>query len=202
MSKSVVFLHKISYIWGDNVKATSIELSINKLHRLACDGDAGAQNRLFQTLSDSFHIFAQQRIWDKGDVEEIVQDTLMLITSKYREIEFETSFSAWAYQVLENKMMSHHRTRTGREKKLQQMTDEYQSAPKNIPNPTFRIKLRDCLKAVGKINNRYARIINLSYQGYRVPEICERLRVTRQNMYNLLSRARRMLKICLEKGSV
>jgi RNA polymerase sigma factor (sigma-70 family) len=177
-------------------------LIINELHKLACTGDKTAQEKLFQHLSDSFLIFAQHKTWNKSDAEEIVQETLMTITSKYREIEFEISFSAWAYQVLENKLKSFFRTKAGRANKDRQMADGIQASPVWMPNPSLQIKLRNCLQIVSKYGRQYARIINFSYLGLETGEICRRLNTTPSNVYNMLSRARRMLRKCLDKGDI
>jgi len=177
-------------------------LNINKLHKLAHNGNMEAQNRLFQKLSDSFYVFARQRIRNKNDIEEIVQDALMTITEKYKGIDFETSFSAWAYRVIENKLMNYHRIQTIRKQKMSQLSDNIHSSSEFKPEPVLQIKLKECLKAVSRSNHRYARVLNLSYQGYKVEEICSKLKITRNNLYNLLSRARRMMKRCLEKGKV
>ncbi|MCP4703685.1 MAG: hypothetical protein GY865_03665, partial [candidate division Zixibacteria bacterium] len=51
-------------------------------------------------------------------------------------------------------------------------------------------------------NRRHARILNLHFLGYTTEEICSRLEITKTNMYSLLSRARSMLELCLNKGSL
>ncbi|MCP4704145.1 MAG: sigma-70 family RNA polymerase sigma factor [candidate division Zixibacteria bacterium] len=177
-------------------------MSINELHKLVQSGDKEAENRLFKILSDSFLIFAQHRLYDRADVEEIVQETLMTITAKYKEIEFETSFSAWAYKVLENKLMSFHRTSRSREDKIQQLTEKKKDSFNLTPNPTLQLKLKECLHSISKYNSRYARIINLSYHGYETNEICNKLKIQPGYVYNLLSRARQLLRKCLEKGDI
>ncbi len=166
---------------------------------MARGGDKGAENRLFKILSDSFVIFAQHKLRDRADIEEIVQETLMTITAKYKEIDFEISFSAWAYRVLENKLMSFHRTRQSRENKIQQLTEEKKTFPNWTPNPTLQLKLKECLQSVSKYSSRYARI---SYHGFNTDEISDKLKIRRSNVYNLLSRARRLLRKCLEKGDI
>jgi len=177
-------------------------LTINELHKLAQSGDKEAENRLFKILSDSFLIFAQHRLRDRADIEEIVQETLMTITAKYKEIDFETSFSAWAYKVLENKLMSFHRTKQSRKDKIQQLTERKSEFSNWTPNPTLRLKLKECLQSVSKYSSRYARIINLSYHGFNTDEISSKLKIQPGNVYNLLSRARRLLRKCLEKGDI
>ena len=69
-------------------------------------------------------------------------------------------------------------------------------------DPSFKRRLLDCLKKVNQTNTRHARILNLHYQGYTVTDICGKFKITRNNVYIILSRARLMLKVCLEKGDV
>ncbi len=63
-------------------------------------------------------------------------------------------------------------------------------------------QLLDCLKKLYAVNHRHARILNLHYLGFTVAEICQRLEVTRNNLYSLLFRARTKLADCLETGEV
>jgi hypothetical protein len=64
------------------------------------------------------------------------------------------------------------------------------------------ITLRECLKQVGRANIRYARILNFIYQGQDFDYICQRLTMTRNNAYSVLSRARTMLMKCVDKGII
>ena len=86
-------------------------MNINELHKRIGAGDPEAEERLFESLSARFRMFARQRVKDKEDAEEIVQDALTTIVQKYRGIEFETSFAAWAHKVLEYKILDHFRAR-------------------------------------------------------------------------------------------
>jgi RNA polymerase sigma factor (sigma-70 family) len=177
-------------------------LNINQLYSEARGGDEGARKRLFRELSESFGLFVQHRIWDEEDSREVVQDALMTISDKYTEIEFETSFAAWAYRVLENKMLQYYRTKGIRAEKIARMPDNEVGFRSWNPDPELKRRLLDCLRKVSGVYIRHARILNLHYQGYTVTEICERLKLTRNNAYILLSRARAMLKLCLETGDI
>jgi RNA polymerase sigma factor (sigma-70 family) len=178
---------------------TDFKLKINELHAHAIAGDKNSEKELFSRLTESFIIFAQQRIWDGAEAKEIVQDTLLTISEKYKGIDFETSFSAWAYRILENKIMSYFRTEKSRQEKLKQWKGL--SPAVNI-EPEFRHRLIDCLKKLGATNSRYARIINLSYQGFGGEEIAEKMGIKKNNVYNILARARTKLKQCLDEGDL
>jgi RNA polymerase sigma-70 factor (ECF subfamily) len=175
-------------------------LEINKLQELARNGDLEAENELFRRLSARFGLFIRQRISDRAQAEEVVQDALTTVFEKYRGIEFESSFSAWAYQVLRNKMMTYGTTVGRRQNKLEELRSQGEAISNSDAPSRLEQRLLECLHALNRSNTRHARILNLHYQGYGVAEICQRLNLTRTNFYTILSRARRMLLACLEKG--
>jgi RNA polymerase sigma factor (sigma-70 family) len=177
-------------------------LNINELHRRACDGEKSAEAALFERLSVSFRVFAQQRIGNRDDAEEIVQEALVTILGKYREIEFTSSFSAWAHRVLINKTLDYHKRKGRQDHVFVTSSQEASHAGSPGIDPALQARLRSCLQAVLKVNRRYGRILALHYQGYTTPEICERLDITTNHFYVILSRARSMLEACLEEGNV
>jgi DNA-directed RNA polymerase specialized sigma24 family protein len=69
------------------------------------------------------------------------------------------------------------------------------------PDPTAKMSLLNCLKEVGKANRRYARILNLHQIGFNRKEICAKLGINLQQSYLVMSRARAMLRQCLETGA-
>lgn len=69
-------------------------MNINDLYQAASGGDSGAKTKLFEKLLDNFSLFVQQRVWNKEDSEEIVQDTMTTIAQKYGELDVHTSFAA------------------------------------------------------------------------------------------------------------
>jgi len=178
------------------------ESSINQLYNVARTGDPGAEERLFKGLTERFSLFVQHRIYSRQDAEEVVQDSLTAIAEQYREIEITKSFTAWAYRVLENKLLHYYRTKKSHARKLERLAANKTSDAAYDADPSFRRRLLDCMKKVSRANIRHARILNLHYQGYSVEDICGKLGVTRNNLYIILSRARSMLKACVEKGDL
>ncbi len=176
------------------------KFSIDKLYKDFLNGDKFAEKELLEHLTVSFRLFAKHKIWDKHDSEEIVQDALMTIIDKCRDIEFETSFTVWAYHVLRNKLMNYMVTKNTRKRLLEQHGPREDKPDYQCPNPDIRTRLIDCFKKIGRGNIQHARILNLKYQGYTTEEICKMMKITRNNMYVILSRARTALEICLKKG--
>jgi RNA polymerase sigma factor (sigma-70 family) len=173
---------------------------INNLYDQARDGDESAQAELFKKLTDRFWVFAHRRIWNKEDAEEIVQNAMATVSSEYRKLEISKSFAAWAHKVIENKLLAHiqaRRRQNGRNVPLENIGP---LADNWAPDPTLKMRLLGCLKKVARANRRYARILNLHYHGFNRDEVCEKLEMTITQSYNVLSRARAMLKDCLNNG--
>ena len=177
-------------------------LSINELHQALVSGDVTAEDRLFTRLRERFCLFAHHRIGNRLESEEVVQDALAVIAQQYRSVEIKTSFSAWAYQVLENRILNFLRARQT-QRRRQAPLEHAESLPGGSPaDSSLRSQLLDCLAKICKINTRYARILSLQYQGYAAKEIGQKLDVTKNNVYVILSRARDMLERCLDTGSI
>ena len=176
----------------------NIDLLFQNLNR----NDKSAESEFFRHLTERFRLFAELKIRDKMDAEEVVQNAVMVVARKYRSIEFETSFAGWAHKVLSNEVLKYYRTKAYRDNLFMQV--EIESSPCALwnPDPDFKRHLLDCVRKLCSANVRYARTLNLKYQGFEVEEICRRLKVTEDNLYVILSRARSLLRLCLEKGDI
>ncbi len=180
-------------------------MDLNAMCTRAQEGDREAESDLFQYLLVRFRLFANQRIWNEGDVEDVVQDALMKVFAEFRGITFETSFSGWAYKVLDNRILNYIQKKKRRGKtvgdEMEKDREGTMYTPPAIEKETG-YQLLECLKKIGRTNRRYARILNLSYQGFNVQEITEKLKITPNNLYVLLSRSRSLLELCLETGGI
>ncbi len=176
-------------------------MDLNNLQNTARTGDQSAEDQLFRLLLARFSFLAQRKLVDREDSEEVVQDALKTVFEKYRDTEFEISFAAWAHQILEYKILSFHRTRKRRRAYQVDLEQESRSLG-DPPDSDLESRLLDCLRKLNNANRRHARILVFKYQGYSVSEICDRLGLTRTNLYTLLSRARSLLEFCLEKGDL
>ena len=78
--------------------------------------------------------------------------------------------------------------------------DNMQNAHEENPELTRQLIL--CLEKIHSVNKRYARILNLLSQGYNAKDICRRLGITRSNVFTITSRARSLLRHCLEHGGI
>jgi len=177
-------------------------LNINELYQIACNGGKTEEDRLFNKIRESFFYLVEQRIQNSQDTEDIVQDIIITVSEKYRGITFEKSFSAWIYQIMEYKLLHYYRGKYKQSGK-NISTDVMEKAYHYInPDPDLTRRLLSCLKKINSVNNRYARILNLGYLGYTTAEICQKMAITRNNAFTIISRARSLLKYCLKNGEV
>ena len=124
---------------------------------------------------------------------------MTVIAREIADLSIDTSFSAWAYQVLKNRMLAYFKAKKVQEDRRANESDGDTAAFYEV-NPELTQQLRECLRKVGSANQRYARVLALHYQGYTTNEICDRLNIKEGNFYMLLSRARQMLMTCLSDG--
>ena len=128
----------------------------------------------------------------------------MTIYAEYGTITFRTSFAAWACKVLDNRILDYLRRKKRESERFDRGPDWSPDTIKAsvASDPDLKRRLQDCLQMICRRNTRYARILNLHYQGYKTGEICGSMNVKPETLYSALSKARSMLENCLEKGEV
>ena len=181
-----------------------VQLSINELYSRAKEGDRDAENLLFATLTARFRLFVQLRKSNVTDSEDIVQNAIIVIYEKYRDIEITTSFAGWAYKVLQLTLLGRHKEikrRLRLEKTYQEIFVKKTSHP-DISFKDLKTRVINCFLQIHRVKPNYARVLNLIHQGYTTEEICERMKISSNNLYTILSRARTRLFKCLEKGKL
>ena len=178
-------------------------MDINKLFIKSRGGDSEAEKKLFEELTVRFRLFVSRKVPEVADAEEIIQDAILVVVNNLKTIEIETSFGAWAYAVVKFKIRDYLKSKKRRRKYVSHepvLVDEMTG-----PESTCKLEtnLLDCLREICVTNRRYARVLNLKYQGYSAKSIYQKLGITRENLYVIVSRARSLLKSCLErKGSI
>ncbi len=177
-------------------------MTINELYKAALEGKPDAEERLYRQLTVSFRLFAQHRIWHKADSEEIVQDTLVTIISKYKSLRIDSSFSGWSYKVLNNKILDYVKTKRLHAEKLNQYAGDSGNKESWQPDPDLLAQLKNCFTKIHSRHDKHARVLNLHYQGFTTKEICDKMEISPNHLYVILSRARKMLELCLREGEI
>lgn len=174
--------------------------TINELFQRAVSGNSEDRERLFECLSDRFHLFLRLKQCEKRDAEEIAQNALATVAEEFEKLNITVSFSAWAHKVLENRFLHHLQSSRRREARSAPLDEEAISANPKMIDPDLKMRLLHCLEQVALSNRRYARILNLHQIGYSREEICQKLGMTVNQSYVVMSRARAMLRQCLDNG--
>ena len=180
----------------------SNDMDLAQLYQMAINGNASAEQKLFDYLGDSFRAIIRLKHIEPADAEDIVQTALLRIASSYRQTEIQSSFAGWVHTVLRNQMIDHFRKRKLDREKSAELAANQPTAALNLPNPRLKAALLDCLKQINEQNPKYAQVFTLTFRGYESDEICEQLALKRGTLYVILSRARAALKECLRKKGV
>jgi RNA polymerase sigma factor (sigma-70 family) len=175
---------------------------VSKLDQLlerAKSGDDSVDNEIFEHLSVRFKIIAKRRVREEH-VEDVSQEACATVLEKYKEMNFTTGFEQWAYGILRNKIGNLYQ-----KKSSSSLTDSgIEEREPNVRNfseldPALKTDLLHCMKKIMKTQNiKFARVLNLSHQGFETEEICEKLAIKSNYMYVLLNRSREMLRSCLD----
>jgi RNA polymerase sigma factor (sigma-70 family) len=174
-------------------------LKVSELYKQLLDGDESARDQLFTQLYVSFRVLARHRLADWDEAEEAVQAAMVKVSGKLDQLAKEGSFAAWAHRILHNAIVDRQRViqnRRRRESGLD-VAEVYLRGDEECRE--LRSRLKNCLKEINAEFGRHARVLVLKYQGYRTAEICKKMSITPNNLYVTLSRARALLKACLER---
>lgn len=172
-------------------------IRIERLCVLAQSGDESAERELFSLLTVSFGILAGHLIRDHAEAEDVVQEALTVVAQKYRGTAFDTSFAGWAHNVLRNTVMRYAQTKATRTR-LRPDADRAMHPEQDCdPDAELVREVTRCLEKVARTNRKFARALNLRYQGFTAAEISDRLEIRADHLYVLLGRARSMLAACL-----
>ena len=178
--------------------------SVIHILQRAQKGDREAEDELFRHLLVRFLAIAAHRLGDKYAAEEVAQQACVTVFEKYRTETFTTGFDAWAYGVLRMKILSYYHARSNERivPQIDSSTVLDNQTDDDLPGSEIERRVVACLGKILRVNQRYARILNLIYLGYRAPEISERLGVQCSHLYVMLNRARAMMKKCLSEGEL
>ena len=174
-------------------------MRLDDLQRAVRGGDPEAEKELFQLLSERFRLLAYQKVWNAEDARDVAQEALAAVARELRTLDVHTSFAAWAQRVFENRLLAYIKTKQAQVGRMGARLDSDHELQSEEIDPRLRQRLLFCFEKVARVSRRYARILNLHFQGFDTAEICRRLRISENNCYILLFRARALLKNCLKE---
>lgn len=155
--------------------------------------------KLFLANQGDLKAFLASVLRDRAAVEDLFQETSLVLWQKYAEYDPARSFGAWARGIASNKILQ-DREKTRRLplafspasiRAILEAFDRGEAAPGD-PGP-----LRDC---VGKLPERSRRLLALRYeQSLKLGEIARQVGSTLDAVHKTLSRVREALEACLRR---
>ena len=188
--------------------------SLDRLASEALAGRAGAESALFEGLRVRFLAVAKRRLRE-DELEDVVQDALGIVHSRYGERPSPTGILPWSYTVLRNVIGNRYQSRR-REEGREEFREEVHSAFPGIEEggleeAELRGRIARAIRAVGAENPRcgaiFRRILESLDGGGGAREISRRAReavqddvpgITSGNFYVILHRCRDRLRKALK----
>lgn len=167
----------------------------------AVDGDKQAEKEIYRHLLERFTVLAGL-VLCKEDAEDIAQEACSVVLKEYKTLRSPFEYTAWAQKIYKNKMASYFQ-RKSVEKKIfsgKQVESHGYTAAVSDEDHAIMMTMITCLQKLIEAFPRYARAVNLVQLGYDTDEICRRMDISRNNLYVLLNRGRKILKECIFEG--
>ena len=136
---------------------------------------------------------------DLSEVDDLLHRTFLAITAKAEDFRPGTNFLAWAravakIEVLRANREAQHRARALSPAVIDSLTTD---AVDIDASPSRLVKLVECMK---ELSRRAREIVNLRYREAKKPgEIARQLNLAPETIYVALSRARSVLRECVER---
>ncbi len=159
-----------------------------------------AVHALFIRHSPEVRGFILALLPDMSRVDDVFQETFMTVSRKSADFKIGTNFLAWVCSIARYKVKEALRLQSGR---MQALTDEViealcAAAP---PAEAEDDQLKALTKCLHELPIHAKRAVELRYQhAHKPPEIARLLGWSTASAYVVLSRARTMLRECVEKA--
>lgn len=178
----------------------------NKINPIDCweaflRGDNRGLEELVRAYSDPLVRFAYCFVKDSEAAEEIMEEGFATLVFKRKRFHESENLRAYLYKIVRNKCVDYLRAR----KRYAPMDDVERVlfATDGEEDVIKRENARLVYLCMQKLPPQYAEILYLSYfEEYSVAELCQILKRTKKQIYNLLSRAKLSLKELLIKEGI
>ena len=113
---------------------TPPEISLDTLRFRALDGDSMAESRLFEDLRVRFTTITKRRV-QSDNIEDIVQDALKIVFTKYASLDKERGMLVWSLTILRNVIGNFYQSRQRFDEKNVQV-DNWQAVSDAAVDPS------------------------------------------------------------------
>jgi RNA polymerase sigma-70 factor (ECF subfamily) len=137
---------------------------------------------------------------NRDDAEDIFQETILVMWSKFDTFEQGTSFTAWGIQIAKYKIFQAHRRNARNNLRFSQ--EAFQSLQESSDNFIKHIerRMQALRKCVRKLSNRDYELIQMRYENeLSIKTIAERLGHSVQSIYKRMARINDSLIRCIRR---
>ena len=162
------------------------------------NGNTEALQQLVAMYSDGLVRFAYTFVASSAVAEDIMEDTFATVIATKRRFSPRATFKTYLYRIARNKCIDYIRFH----KKFVPLCDlenvlSFDDVEADVEKREEKRVLYECLQ---RLPREYRDVLQLSYlEGFDTQEVCSIMRKSTKQIYNLLARAKRSLKILLEK---
>lgn len=160
-------------------------------------GDSGAYSELLLGLVSFLKNYLKRRIFDKNEIEEVIQEILLALHKSLHTYDSEKSFMSWLMSIVEYKIIDYIRA-------LQKHKSVNIESIPNIfasMNTDSDLKL-DLEKAISGLSSREQNILTrLKVEGHSINEVAKQLKLSGANVKVIAHRAYLNLKKQFGAGS-
>lgn len=159
--------------------------------------------------------YTMSRISNTTVAEDIVQNVFLAALESYAKFEKKASPKTWLFSILKHKIADHYRQRYKQLENFQtsdaseNLFDEHNrliepcssivwnTDDELLDNEEFLLALHQCIHELPK---KMSTVVELKYlNGADSHLVCEQLQITQTNFWQIMHRAKLLLKSCLEK---
>lgn len=164
-------------------------------------GDKNALDNFVRTYSDSLTRYAYCYLNDSAAAEDVMEETIATLIVKRKHFADAAHFHAYLYKVARNKSIDYLRRR-GKALPIEDIEEVISS--ENLEDAVMKKErnqiLYVCMQALPP---QYREALYLSYfEGLSTNEVCRIMKKSTKQVYNLLARAKAILKISLSEEGI
>ena len=156
---------------------------------------------LVRSYSDALVRYAYSYVGNAAAAEDIMEDAFALYIAKKIEFDTKEQIRCWLYKTVRSRAVDYLR-RHRREVSLEGM-EQVLSTPDPYEDAAKRERDAALYRNLQKLPRQYRVVLQLHYiEDFRVEQICEILKKSPKQVYNLLTRSRASLKEMLIKEGI
>ncbi len=198
---------KYFYLWSAKVIKNIIDDHIVEfLVKLSKLNNFIAEQKLFSIIRQKLLERAKSISTETNIVpDDCVHETLLIICSKYKSMDFQKGLLPWAYTILDNIIRNEKKKvkrRSAANHKVQLSADEIFDS-KEIEDVVLASDLKQQIRiGLSRLGKKSKKVFFLLLQDYSRKEVTEKLNISNSAMDSLISRGRKQLKKNLTKNGV